>query len=179
MAGVDPNAEVAFKDRLGNCYEFAARYALANPGSTLVHGSIQGMGNPRIGHAWVVDADGEVFEPTSGQHYDEMVFEDFFNAEGYASYRGVEINRATVRAGHWGPWHDEPYGLESTAARYVFDIAYSTDKDTLKEGELESAWSRVFISHPAGDYWGARLLAEQMIRGEVTKVIFQEDLYEE
>lgn len=177
MAGVDPSAEIAFNDRLGRCYELAARYAIDNPGSTLVHGSIQGMGAPRIGHAWVVDADGEVFEPTGGKHWDEMVFEEFHNAEGYMSYRGVEINRAAVRSGHWGPWHDEPYGLATTGARYVFDVGWSRDKDTLKAGELESGWSRVFVD--ADSEIEARLIAEQMVAGhaEPTMVEHQEDLY--
>lgn len=41
MAGTDPSAELTFTDRLGHCYELAANYVVANPGSTLVHAMVR------------------------------------------------------------------------------------------------------------------------------------------
>lgn len=112
MAGVDPNAHVMFEDRLGRCYELAGQYVMSNPGSVLIHGSIQGYGNPRIGHAWVIDADGEVFDGTMGTHFeDEMEYEEYANAEGVVSYTHDRMRVEMVRTGHWGPWHDSPWGL--------------------------------------------------------------------
>lgn len=107
MAGVDPNEDVAFGDRLGECYPNAFQYALHNPGSTLIHGSIQGFGNPRIGHAWVVDADGEVFEPTQGKHFEsEQIWNAFAKAEIYHRYDKTEFATQALITKHYGPWHD-------------------------------------------------------------------------
>jgi mRNA-degrading endonuclease RelE of RelBE toxin-antitoxin system len=111
MAGVDPGAELAFKDRLGKCYELAGRYATNNRGAVLVHGSIQGFDHPRIGHAWVIDPDGEVFEPTSGLHWDPQVFESFYRPKEIERYDEAEARVLMFQSGHWGPWHQTPYGL--------------------------------------------------------------------
>lgn len=115
MAGVDPSAEIAFMDRLGRCYELAGRYVTdpmmhRNEGATLVHGSIEGMGNPRIGHAWVVDVDGEIFEPTSGKHFDSATFKVVFHPIEYVRYDGTEARVNILKLKHWGPWDDKSWG---------------------------------------------------------------------
>lgn len=122
MAGVDPSADLAFDDRLGYCYELAGRYVLSNPGSRLVHGSIQGFGHPRIGHAWAIDADNEVFEPTSGKWYPPDEFEEGFNPEVARVYDDTEARVEMLKAQHWGPWHDEPYGLVGSKTAVVMGI---------------------------------------------------------
>jgi hypothetical protein len=40
---------------------------------------------------------------------------------------------------------------------------WAVDKDTLKEGEVEGGYSRVFVDWPADDPAGARLTAEQIM----------------
>lgn len=112
-AGVDPRESMAFEDRLGLCYELAARYVQHNEGASLVHGSIGGPnaqmnsdGAPRIGHAWAVDADGEVFEPASGQHYSAGEFRRQFDAVGWVTYTRTEMLKLLAKHAHWGPWDD-------------------------------------------------------------------------
>ena len=64
--GTDEPDAMKFEDRLRRCYELAGKGILHAPeGSTLVHGTIEGFGNPRIGHAWVELPDGSVWEPIS------------------------------------------------------------------------------------------------------------------
>lgn len=112
MAGIDPSADLAFNDRLGRCYELAGQYIMENPSSSLVHGSIQGAGAPRIGHAWVVDADGEVFDGTMGEHFPNVAaYAAFTNAEEVISYTAREAMHLMASQGHFGPWHDSPWGL--------------------------------------------------------------------
>ena len=65
-------------DRLGQCYPLSYRYATRRPGRTLVHGSIQGMGQPRIGHAWVRNPDGTVHEPATDEDWSADLFQAFF-----------------------------------------------------------------------------------------------------
>ena len=64
---INPNENETMKARLGRCYELSGMLVLHNPGPgiTLVHGSIQGMGKPRIEHAWVELADGSVWDLNS------------------------------------------------------------------------------------------------------------------
>lgn len=111
MAGYDPNLNVAFEDRLGNCYEFAAQYVVRNRGSKLVHGSIQGAGMPRIGHAWAIDQDGEVFEPTGGKHWLPDLFATFHKTQVEVVYDETEARVQMLKHKHYGPWHDFGYGL--------------------------------------------------------------------
>lgn len=103
-------SDEAFRDRLGRCYELAGRFVVtdfANPaarGSKLVHGSIQGFGNPRIGHAWVIMPDGTRYDPVADEEFDPEVHESYFNAIEDNVYDADEVRVWTVKTGHWGPW---------------------------------------------------------------------------
>jgi hypothetical protein len=88
-----------FESRLGRCYELAGSYAPTQPGSTLIHGSIQGFGYPRIGHAWVQLKDGSVWEPTTDTVYPEKTFRSYFNAEITKAYDPASVAKGDV-AGH-------------------------------------------------------------------------------
>ena len=106
----------AFEARLGHCYELAGQYMMdlrigGGPGATegvkLVHGTIRGMGNPPIGHAWV-DLGPFVYEPVTAEQYPADIFTQLFNALPEASYDYMQF-RAMINAyQHWGPWHGEP-----------------------------------------------------------------------
>lgn len=96
-----------FRERLGRCYELSGRHVLnAYDGSVLVHGSIQGAGNPRIGHAWVQLRDGAVFDPVAGQEFPEEIYALVFSARAEQVYDLEGVAVETARSGHWGPWPD-------------------------------------------------------------------------
>jgi hypothetical protein len=100
---------------LGRCYELAAKRVGSGPGATLmfsgyegatlVHGTIQGAGMPALGHAWVVEPDGEsVWEPGTDTVYPWAVFVALFNAVEHVTYSTTEARRWMVKSGHYGPW---------------------------------------------------------------------------
>lgn len=93
-----------FEQRLGRCYELAGRYASKHDGSILVHGSIQGMGNPRIKHAWVVLPNGDVYDAVLDQKIDSRVHEAFFGAVEDTRYTREQVLKRALKHGHWGPW---------------------------------------------------------------------------
>ena len=95
------------KARLGKCYELAGRYALDHPDAVLVHGSIQGNGHPRLGHAWVVLASGQRLDLVTEYELPRDAFERFFNAEVDATYTHTELCLQIVDAKTWGPWTKE------------------------------------------------------------------------
>jgi hypothetical protein len=94
-----------FEDRLGKCYEVAARWVLdSNSSQTfLIHGTIQGEGHPRLDHAWCESA-GQVFEAVEGKWYDKYVHEQLFNAEETLRYTKEEVLVNILKEEHWGPW---------------------------------------------------------------------------
>jgi hypothetical protein len=106
----DPNDGVPFGKRVGNCYEFAAQYELEHPSSTLVHGTVQGFGNPPLYHAWVKRHDGMVFEPTSGHWMTQDEFDWYFNAVEQEHYTHAETLDWMRKTRHYGPWQGENVG---------------------------------------------------------------------
>lgn len=123
MAGVDPNGGISARDRLGRCYELAAKYVMNNPTSALAHGSIGGplaqanaRGSPKIGHAWAIDADGEIFEPTTGRHFSRHDFRHLFDGVDWIVYTQDEVFRHVTRSGHWGPWDRDYIAFEEDLA---------------------------------------------------------------
>ena len=108
---INPDASVPHKERLGCCYELAGSLAQHNPEVVLVHGSIQGMGAPRIGHAWAVLPDGSVWEPATNQMWKSSVFEAFFRPRVDKKYENQAMLRKIVRHEHWGPWEAKSSGL--------------------------------------------------------------------
>ena len=102
----DPDANVPFEERIGRCYEFAGRLASANPGASmrLVHGSIEGDGRPRIGHAWIELTDELVWDPTTNMVWAQDAFERFFSARTDTTYDVAAVYRLTWQHKTWGPW---------------------------------------------------------------------------
>lgn len=96
--------DIPFKKRLGRCYELAGRFAMNNEGTALVHGSIEGFGNPRIGHAWVELENGKIWEPATGQEWDGDAFAGFFNPKLDEYYEHEELLKQVLRQKNWGPW---------------------------------------------------------------------------
>lgn len=90
--------------RLGHCYELAGQYTMGHPGTTVVHGSIQGFGNPRIDHAWVILENCTVLEPVSEQVYDPDAFEAVFDPLVSCTYDTASLCAQALRTRHWGPW---------------------------------------------------------------------------
>ena len=99
------------RSRLGRCYELSGRYVMDHPESTLVHGSIQGMGNPRIGHAWAITKDGQVWEPATNQEYSPVVFNAVFNPHEDKRYPWSDALAKMTEHGTFGPW-DEATKIE-------------------------------------------------------------------
>ena len=114
---LDPSHKLKFKDRLGQCYVLAGRYASHHEDATLVHGSIEGFGNPRIDHAWVELPGDEVFEPTSGMTLPASVFAEIYHPEAHARFDWEETLKQTLRQQHWGPWNGVLAGDETTQAQ--------------------------------------------------------------
>lgn len=95
-------------ERAGRCYELAG-YALllgtAPAEAVLVHGSIEGFGNPRIGHAWLVLPDmTTVWEPMQGRFWDARVWAAIAHPAVEASFTKLELAERTSETEHWGPW---------------------------------------------------------------------------
>lgn len=100
-------------EHLGRCYELAAKRVGMGPngadfsgyeGATLVHGTIQGAGQPPLGHAWVVEPDGSVWEPATDTVYPAPVFEALYSPTEFVRYEPAEARRWMVKSGHYGPW---------------------------------------------------------------------------
>ena len=102
---------------LRRCYELSASRVASGPngeqmfsgykGSRLVNGTIQGVGVPAIGHAWVIEPDGTVWEPASATTYPADVFEALFAAVPIVTYDTTETRMNMVINGHYGPWAEE------------------------------------------------------------------------
>ena len=105
------------RSRLGKCYQLSGRYATEHPGSVLVHGSIEGMGMPRLKHAFVltsethVDKTGgkqfkkwKVWEPVTNEVWELDAFCAFFSPHVDDEYTHKEVLAATLLTAHWGPW---------------------------------------------------------------------------
>lgn len=104
------------RSRLGHCYPLAGRYVMdiirgrrSAPleETFLVHGSIQGFGQPRIDHAWVIVGD-NVYEPATDQEWDAYVFNQLFNAIPGAAYSPDQVLDMMCKHMHWGPWDQAP-----------------------------------------------------------------------
>ena len=91
-------------ENLGRCYELSAQRIVGRDGAHLVHGTIQGAGEPPLGHAWVVEADGSVWEPATATVYPAPVFEALFSPVEFVRYEAVEAAVWMVKSGHYGPW---------------------------------------------------------------------------
>ena len=94
---------LTYQDRLGQCFEMAARYVIDHPVTELIHGSIQGYGAPRLDHAWV-DTGSGIFDAVMGKHFTYDEWELFANPiEGDRfSYR--TLSKLISKHKHWGPW---------------------------------------------------------------------------
>lgn len=151
----DPTAGIPRKDRLGRCYELAGKYHVDNPDTTLVHGSIHGMGAPRIGHAWVVHGDGKtVWEPATGQEWDKPAFDAVFHAEPEHTYTHDQALTHMIEDGHWGPWEEpqHPVGGQARADDLATRDWIKWDLEHSKKGQhmdpveydkaLKDAWHK-------------------------------------
>lgn len=182
-----------FNRRLGRCYELAGKYAAFNVDGTLVHGSIEGMGNPRIGHAWVELKDGTVWEPITDQIWDARVFQAFFNPKVEKRYSSKETNVITMNHKHWGPWGQDaevvlkdPTGQVSKST--VVDPGFQNlNKRTLKE--LEKAFpdadpigELTYERLPKGRWGQYRTVGTKTLAGrkiEMSRDVFRKDNFAE
>jgi hypothetical protein len=100
----NPDVNEPFDQRIGRCYELAGRVAARNFDAVLVHGSIEGGGKPRIGHAWINLKDGSIWEPATNMIWASDAFHRFFNTRVHASYDISTVQHECARYRHWGPW---------------------------------------------------------------------------
>jgi hypothetical protein len=89
--------------RLGRCYELAGKFSMDNPQAILVHGSIEGMGMPRLKHAFCVTKEG-VWEPITNEVWPLQSFISFFSPHIDYTYGQKQAMGAMVLSGHFGPW---------------------------------------------------------------------------
>lgn len=103
------------EDYMQRCYEMSARRVTSGPaehpmlsgypGSTLVHGTIQGFGEPPLDHAWVIEPGGQsMWEPATDTVYPKADFERLFSPKVEKTYSVEEARRAATTSHHWGPW---------------------------------------------------------------------------
>ena len=123
----DELAQTYRQPRLGRCYELTALWTAAHVSLlpprllerlqiTVLHGSIEGFGNPRIGHAWI---ELNLGGPIGWQAHDPVVpctgpfevWRTFARARVARSYDIAEFAQHLTEAEHTGPWHDRPFGL--------------------------------------------------------------------
>jgi len=145
----DWDAPAEFKDRIGKCYELAWDCAVQAK-ATLVHGSIEGMGNPRIAHAWAKTAEGNVYDPVMDQVFTPEDHKTFFKAETAEEYADWEISSMSRRFLHKGPWHKAPYGTDwYDEVESLNDIAkhYGGGHDQKSHG----SWARGGYSTKVGE----------------------------
>lgn len=102
-SGNEDGSGIPFSRRLGRCYELAGGYALDHDDAVLVHGSIQGFDNPRIGHGWV-ERGGEIYEPITNKMWHPAVFDALYNPVVDHRYTSDQLRLNIVRSRHWGPW---------------------------------------------------------------------------
>lgn len=117
----DPTSHLVGQERSGECYHLAGLFVLENPDTVLVHGSIQGYGNPRMAHAWVELASGLVWEPFTGELFAN--WDDFASTDEHTRYTHSELTRQIIESRHWGPWVEAP----DTALPFI-------DEDSVKQG---------------------------------------------
>jgi 8-oxo-dGTP pyrophosphatase MutT (NUDIX family)/GNAT superfamily N-acetyltransferase len=111
------------QENMRRCYELAAKRVTLGPngnmlsgykGSTLIQGTIQGFGMPPIGHAWVIEPDGKVWEPATDTIYSKDDFEDLYSPRVMETYSVDETRRQVGKSHHWGPWSEQ---MMATAAK--------------------------------------------------------------
>jgi hypothetical protein len=93
---------------MSRCFQLSGRRAAFGPdfGASLIHGTIQGMGNPPLAHGWVEHSDGTIHEPTTDTTYPREIFEAFFNPVEEQRYNRKKLHELIIQHGHWGPWHE-------------------------------------------------------------------------
>lgn len=100
---------VTDEERSGLCYVLAG-YALSAgrtpAGAIMVHGTISGFGNPRIGHAWLMIEEDLVWEPMQARLWPALIWNAVANPEVGAEYDRAEAAEAMLEHGTWGPWHE-------------------------------------------------------------------------
>lgn len=97
--------------RLGDCYAnaygeaiqiLALRCGLED--HFLVHGTIQTGIFHAINHAWVLQPNGVVYEPTADARYTRADFERLYNPTAHASYTPDQAMKSILQYDHFGPW---------------------------------------------------------------------------
>jgi hypothetical protein len=99
----------ALSERLGRCYELSGRYVHHDADATLVHGQVRWLGlsfRDPIPHAWVVLADGSVFDPVLNLHIEQHQWDRWMEAAVEQTYTQQQSMVMTVRTGHWGPYEE-------------------------------------------------------------------------
>jgi hypothetical protein len=109
--------------RLGQCFRLSAQYVTSashrdsdDTKTVLVHGSIQGYGNPRIDHAWVEMTRGHGREKEEFA-YDAVLekwmlkrdYYKLFSARAHKAqkYTQDQVFKNLLTHRHWGPWEPE------------------------------------------------------------------------
>lgn len=102
-----------FDQRIGRCYELAGHAVLSRSvpeGTMLVHGSWHGpYATRRIGHAWLVLPDGNIWEPITMEVFTPDDFFAWTNAIAEVEYDWTEAAYNAVEFESYGRWHESEF----------------------------------------------------------------------
>lgn len=90
----------------GRCYEGALTYLQAHPEATLVHGTVNGTGGLRFGHAWVELPSGRVLDGSTHGFYEGPSYHAELKTAAERRYTYKEALKTALREKNWGPWHE-------------------------------------------------------------------------
>jgi hypothetical protein len=105
------------RKRQKRCYELSCRYVQDDErycdGSwSLVHGQVTSKQSPvPYGHAWLVSADGRVYDAVRDQKYSTADYEREFRARVHKVYSKSESEGQIAEHGHYGPWEVIPLDM--------------------------------------------------------------------
>jgi hypothetical protein len=104
----DDEDDSTFEGRLGRCFQLSGRRAAwgADPGATLIHGTIKNFGLLPLAHGWVEHSNGNIHEPITDELYPKEIFHAIFNPVEEKRYNRDELMEKLREHQHWGPWHE-------------------------------------------------------------------------
>jgi hypothetical protein len=202
-----------FEDRLGRCYELSAKHIgwedPANEANRiLVHGSIQGAGNPPNAHAWVeyVDTDllakfdenemlGQltaaqkeqlatmVYDPVVGKAMPKDVYYTIYNAKLYETYTPAEARTFLLEEMNYGPWHTgaNPEGVMAAQHTTPLKPRPRTD-DIVRRQEIKDRLDEIGMqldTMPDGTPIPATISSEAGIQQQIYKLREQIGQYQQ
>ena len=114
----DVRALRRIRKRKGRCYELTVKALTSDDpeavGARLVHGTVSAalgrMNHPypwiRMDHAWIVLADGRIYDPVLDKYFTASEFKKKVLAVAKRTYTRRQLVDMVANSGHSGPWHN-------------------------------------------------------------------------